>query len=92
MSEENSGETEKDFELRSTSSSKILPATPRLSVSNGSASSGYNWCAGLGAIGFLETSYLSYLKLTNSEAFCPVGGGGSCGSILNSEYSVIFGI
>lgn len=92
MSKENSGDTEKDFELRTTSSSKILPEMPRLMDSNGSGSSAYNWCAGLGAIGLLETSYLSYLKVTNSEAFCPVGSGGACGSILNSEYSVIFGI
>jgi uncharacterized membrane protein len=38
----------------------------------------------------LETGYLSYLKLTGSEAFCPVGGGG-CGDVLDSDYSVVFG-
>lgn len=93
MSEENSGDTEKNIELRTTSSSSTIPpASPRLSDSDGSAMSSFNWCAGLGGIGFVETSYLSYLKLTNSDAFCPLGGGGSCGSVLNSEYSVIFGI
>ena len=54
-----------------------------------------NWteklCAGLGGLGFIETTYLTYLKLTNSDAFCPIGGG-SCGDILNSEYAVVFGI
>lgn len=46
--------------------------------------------AGLGGLGLLETGYLTYLKLTNSEAFCPVGGG-SCSDVLNSDYSSIFG-
>ncbi|KAK7840785.1 thiol-disulfide oxidoreductase lto1 [Quercus suber] len=54
-----------------------------------------NWtdklCAGLGGLGFVETTYLTYLKLTNSDAFCPIGGG-SCGDILNSDYAVVFGI
>lgn len=49
------------------------------------------WCAGLGGLGFLETTYLTYLKLTNSDPFCPIGGG-SCGDILNSDYAVVFGI
>ncbi|KAM3757729.1 hypothetical protein ACB098_02G211400 [Castanea mollissima] len=54
-----------------------------------------NWtdklCAGLGGLGFVETTYLTYLKLTNSDAFCPIGGG-SCGDILNSDYAVVFGV
>lgn len=52
------------------------------------------WSAGLASLGFLETGYLTYLKLSNSEAFCPVGdggGGGSCGDVLNSVYSAVFG-
>ncbi|KAG1362735.1 thiol-disulfide oxidoreductase LTO1 [Cocos nucifera] len=49
------------------------------------------WCAGLGTLGFLETGYLTYLKLTDSEAFCPVGGG-SCSNVLNSDYSIVFGV
>lgn len=60
------------------------------STTSGSSISAYNWCAALGGIGFLETSYLTYLKLTESEAFCPVSGG-SCGDILNSSYSYVFG-
>ncbi|KDP43714.1 hypothetical protein JCGZ_22341 [Jatropha curcas] len=56
-----------------------------------SSVSTYNWCAALGGIGFLETAYLTYLKLTDSDAFCPVGGG-SCGDVLNSDYAVVFGI
>ncbi|KAG6524341.1 hypothetical protein ZIOFF_014247 [Zingiber officinale] len=47
--------------------------------------------AGLGALGFLETAYLTYVKFTGAEAFCPVGGG-SCGGVLNSDYSFIFGL
>ncbi|XP_010905231.1 thiol-disulfide oxidoreductase LTO1 [Elaeis guineensis] len=49
------------------------------------------WCAGLGTLGFLETGYLTYSKLTDSEAFCPVGGG-SCSDVLNSDYSFVFGV
>ncbi|PKA54007.1 hypothetical protein AXF42_Ash016172 [Apostasia shenzhenica] len=50
-----------------------------------------SWCAGLGGLGFLETAYLTYLKLSNSEAFCPTGGA-SCSDVLNSEYSYIYGV
>ncbi|KAM7524023.1 hypothetical protein LguiA_013925 [Lonicera macranthoides] len=50
----------------------------------------YSWCAGLGGLGFIETGYLTYLKLTNSDAFCPIGGG-TCGDILNSGYAVVLG-
>ncbi|MQM08113.1 hypothetical protein Taro_040965 [Colocasia esculenta] len=53
--------------------------------------SAYSWCAGLGGLGFVETCYLSFLKLTDSKAFCPVGGGG-CGDVLDSDYAVVFGI
>jgi uncharacterized membrane protein len=48
------------------------------------------WSAGVAGLGFLETGYLTYLKLTGSEAFCPISGGG-CGDILESDYSVVFG-
>lgn len=51
----------------------------------------YGLCAGLGAVGFVETSYLTFIKLTGGDAICPVGGG-SCGDVLNSDYAVIFGI
>ncbi|XP_042478668.1 thiol-disulfide oxidoreductase LTO1 [Macadamia integrifolia] len=51
----------------------------------------YKWYAGLGALGFIETGYLTYLKFTNSDAFCPVGGG-SCSDILNSDYAFVFGV
>ncbi|CAN6541454.1 unnamed protein product [Malus baccata var. baccata] len=60
----------------------------------------YKLYAGLGGVGFLETTYLTYLKLTNSNAFCLTGGGsgsggggsGSCGYILSSDYAVVFGV
>ncbi|MCD7461577.1 ribosome biosynthesis protein lto1 [Datura stramonium] len=71
----------------------VMPNTSAdTSISAYNCISAYNWCAALGGIGFLETSYLTYLKLTNSEAFCPVGDGGSCGDILNSSYSAVFGV
>ncbi|KAI3451376.1 hypothetical protein Pfo_008041 [Paulownia fortunei] len=52
--------------------------------------SAYKWCAALGGIGFLETAYLTYLKLSDSDAFCPMGGG-SCTTILTSDFSSVFG-
>ncbi|KAJ3689755.1 hypothetical protein LUZ61_018919 [Rhynchospora tenuis] len=56
-----------------------------------SSISSYTLSAGLGGLGLLETGYLSYLKLTDSNAFCPIGGG-SCGDVLDSDYSFVFGI
>lgn len=53
--------------------------------------SSYSWCAALGGVGFVETAYLTYIKLTNSEAFCPVGGG-SCSDVLNSDYASVLGV
>ncbi|WVZ12562.1 hypothetical protein V8G54_017092 [Vigna mungo] len=47
--------------------------------------------AGAAGLGFLETSYLTYLKLTGDDAFCPVGGG-TCSDVLNSDYAIVFGI
>ncbi|KAK3150388.1 hypothetical protein QOZ80_3AG0232550 [Eleusine coracana subsp. coracana] len=49
------------------------------------------WSAGVAGLGFLETGYLTYLKLTGSEAFCPISGGG-CGDVLESDYSTVFGV
>lgn len=50
----------------------------------------YTLSAGLAGLGLLETGYLSYVKLTDSNAFCPIGGG-NCGDVLNSDYSLVFG-
>ncbi|KAF5463531.1 hypothetical protein F2P56_019435 [Juglans regia] len=65
--------------------------TTPASSSSSSSNLTYKWYVGLGAIGFVETTYLTYLKLTNSDAFCPIGGG-TCGNILNSDYAVVFGV
>lgn len=63
-----------------------------LSNSLSSSISAYNWCAGLGGLGFLETGYLTFLKFTNSDVFCPLGSSStSCNTILNSHYSLLFG-
>lgn len=61
------------------------------SASLDSSISTYSWCAGLGGLGLLETGYLTYLKLSNSDAFCPVGGG-NCSDVLNSDYASLFGV
>ncbi|KAF7062170.1 hypothetical protein CFC21_068799 [Triticum aestivum] len=67
-----------------------LPSPPELPSSLWGVSTSA-WTAGVAGLGLLETGYLSYLKLTGSEAFCPVSGGG-CGDVLDSDYSVVFGI
>lgn len=53
--------------------------------------SAYRWCAALGGVGFLETAYLAYLKLTDSDALCPIAEG-SCNAVLNSDFASVFGI
>ncbi|KAI3462322.1 hypothetical protein Pfo_018985 [Paulownia fortunei] len=83
---------ESESETNSSLSSLESPSSP--AVIGGDDDTGiaaYRWCAGLGGIGFLETAYLTYLKLTNSDAFCPMGGG-SCTTILTSDYSSVFGV
>lgn len=65
------------------------PSTPV--VEDNGCSAAYKWCVVLGSMGFLETAYMTYLKLTDSNAFCPLGGD-SCSAILNSDYSSLFGI
>ncbi|EEC74452.1 hypothetical protein OsI_09860 [Oryza sativa Indica Group] len=67
------------------------PVKPPASPSSLWGISTSTWSAGVAGLGFLETAYLSYIKLTGSEAFCPVSGGG-CGDVLQSDYSVVFGI
>ncbi|CAH8286398.1 unnamed protein product [Eruca vesicaria subsp. sativa] len=78
----------------------VIDSAPSLSSSSSSSStsevsidtSTYSWYTGLGGIGMLDTAYLTYLKLTGSDAFCPVGGGGACGDVLNSDYALVFGV
>lgn len=74
----------------STDASESGPTSLSSSSSTSTGISSYSWCAGLGGLGFLETAYLTYSKLTGSEAFCPIGGG-SCSDILNSNYAVVYG-
>nr|VDC99046.1 unnamed protein product [Brassica oleracea] len=62
----------------SSSTSEVFINSPR-----------YNWFTVLGGIGMLDTAYLTYLKLTGSDAFFPVGGG-TCGDVVNSDYAVVF--
>ncbi|KAI3973676.1 hypothetical protein MKW92_039223 [Papaver armeniacum] len=76
-----------DSEVESTPPSSIFLTQKKESISN----STYNLCAAIGSLGFLETGYLTYLKVTGSDAFCPIGGG-NCGDILNSDYAAVFGV
>ncbi|KAK6153172.1 hypothetical protein DH2020_012811 [Rehmannia glutinosa] len=83
-----------ESEAETASSPSSLESSSSSAIIDGDDDAGitaYKWCAGLGGIGFLETAYLTYLKLTNSDAFCPMGGG-SCTTILTSAYSSVFGI
>ncbi|CAN8327866.1 unnamed protein product [Cochlearia groenlandica] len=74
------------------SSSSSSSSTSSSSASEvATKSSIYSWYAGIGAIGMLDTAYLTYLKLTGSDAFCPVGGD-TCGNVLSSDYAAVFGI
>ncbi|XP_047311274.1 thiol-disulfide oxidoreductase LTO1 [Impatiens glandulifera] len=73
----------------SESSSSLFPSSS--SSPSSMNTSAYSWISAIGGIGLLNTGYLSYLKLTDSDAFCPIGGG-SCGDILNSAYAAIFGV
>ncbi|XP_062102722.1 thiol-disulfide oxidoreductase LTO1 [Humulus lupulus] len=77
-------EPEPDTTSSSSSSSSLSSSSSPRDLS-------YNLYAGLGAVGFVETTYLTYLKLTNSSVFCPIGGG-SCSDILNSDYAQVFGV
>nr|XP_018450399.1 PREDICTED: thiol-disulfide oxidoreductase LTO1-like isoform X2 [Raphanus sativus] len=71
----------------SLSSPSSSPSTSEVPVDTSS----YNWYTVLGGFGMLDTAYLTYLKLTGSDAFCPVGGG-TCGDVLNSDYALVFGV
>ncbi|XP_051115443.1 thiol-disulfide oxidoreductase LTO1-like [Andrographis paniculata] len=77
--------------VSSPSSSETPSSSATVDGDDDSGVSVYKWLVGLGGIGFLETGYLTYLKLADTDAFCPTGGG-SCTSILTSDYSNVFGI
>ncbi|PPD76096.1 hypothetical protein GOBAR_DD26961 [Gossypium barbadense] len=68
-----------------------VPSSSSFSSSLASSNSTYNWRAGIGAVGIIETAYLTYLKLSGSDAFCPLGGG-SCGDVLNSVSLPLLGL
>ncbi|XP_038702671.1 thiol-disulfide oxidoreductase LTO1 isoform X2 [Tripterygium wilfordii] len=75
------------------SESEAERGSSSFSSSSSTSISAYKWCAGLGSVGLLETAYLTFLKLTNTDAFCPIAGAGEgCGGVLNSEYAIVFGV
>ncbi|CAO2818109.1 unnamed protein product [Amaranthus hypochondriacus] len=76
--------------IRDTEKSENAEEIP-VPSSSSSNNSTYTWCAALGGLGFLETTYLTYLKISNTEPFCAVGGG-SCSDVLNSDYAVVLGV
>eukprot|EP01018_Ginkgo_biloba_P038669 Gb_11132 [translate_table: standard] len=51
----------------------------------------HGWGTGLALLGFIETAYLTYIKVIDSDVYCLLGGG-SCGDVLNSDYATVFGV
>lgn len=47
--------------------------------------------AGLASLGFVETAYLTYMRISGGPVTCPVGGG-SCEDVLTGPYSSVFGV
>ncbi|CAN0918948.1 Thiol-disulfide oxidoreductase LTO1, partial [Linum grandiflorum] len=86
--------TSPDTKSESTSSTSSPTTTTPTTTPPSTTTSSFYWSAALGGIGFAETAYLTYLKLTNSTAFCPLdaGAAGGCTDILSSDYSVVFGV
>ncbi|KAL0350267.1 UNVERIFIED_CONTAM: Thiol-disulfide oxidoreductase LTO1 [Sesamum radiatum] len=92
VSERSKGSAQSESETTSLSPSCLESSSSSTFIEEDERSiSAYKWCAALGGIGFAETGYLTYLKLTDTDAFCPMGGG-SCTTILNSDYSSILGV
>ncbi|KAL7104084.1 hypothetical protein ACP275_08G222300 [Erythranthe tilingii] len=71
--------------LQPPSSSSVITGEDDWSISSN------RWCAALGGIGFLETAYLTYLQITDSDAFFPTEWGSST-TILTSAYIPLFGM
>lgn len=68
-------------------SAETIPSTDEhggLLVTNG-------LITGLAAVGFVETAYLAFVKLSGGAVSCPLGGG-TCNDVLNSEYATVFGV
>uniref|UniRef100_M4D217 Uncharacterized protein n=1 Tax=Brassica campestris TaxID=3711 RepID=M4D217_BRACM len=91
--------SERRFSIKCSSSDPedAVDSAPSLSSSTSSSTSEvfinsprYKWFTVLGGIEMLDTAYLTYLKLTGSDVFCPVGGG-TCSDVLNSDYALVFG-
>ena len=78
LSSQNGGDSEESEGVEDSSSSLS------------SSSSAYGAMTGLATLGFLETAYLTYVKISGGFISCPIGGG-SCNDVLQSDYSVVFG-
>ncbi|KAL3838872.1 hypothetical protein ACJIZ3_023463 [Penstemon smallii] len=90
VSKSSKSSVESESDTASSSPPLFEPSSPSIDDDRGTDLAAYNWCAALGGVGFLETAYLSYLKFTDTDAFCPTGGA-SCTTILTSGYSYVFG-
>ncbi|BBN01953.1 hypothetical protein Mp_2g11540 [Marchantia polymorpha subsp. ruderalis] len=50
----------------------------------------YGLITGLASVGFLETGYLTWAKVTGGSVTCPIGAG--CSDVLDSSYAYVFGV
>ncbi|KAK4480000.1 hypothetical protein RD792_013057 [Penstemon davidsonii] len=90
VSKSSKSSVESESDTASSSPPSFESSSPSIDDDRGTDPAAYKWCAALGGVGFLETAYLSYLKFTDTDAFCPTGGA-SCTTILTSGYSYVFG-
>lgn len=72
-----------------------LPSVQEPAVSNAPVEScsklSYSFITGLGAVGLLETVYLTWSKLSGGSVVCPLGAA-ACADVLDSEYASIYGV
>ncbi|KAL3696822.1 hypothetical protein R1sor_010898 [Riccia sorocarpa] len=50
----------------------------------------YGLITGLASVGFVETAYLTWAKISGGPVTCPVGSG--CNDVLDSSYAYVFGV
>ncbi|KAL2643743.1 hypothetical protein R1flu_011330 [Riccia fluitans] len=50
----------------------------------------YGLITGLASVGFLETGYLTWAKISGGSVACPIGAG--CNDVLDSSYAYVFGV
>lgn len=83
---------------QASSESEISPSVVDASEEGGDSGSSrgqqpripYGLVTALASLGFVETSYLTWAKISGTSVACSVGG--SCTDVLDSSYATVFGI